>query len=64
MARNPPREGSPAVRIRLSLELSVERKQQDAPVAEGPAGTESLVIHQDQPRFIGFRPEQQRPTED
>lgn len=52
------------MRIRLSLELSVERKQQDAPVAEGPAGTESLVIHQDQPRFIGFRPEQQRPTED
>lgn len=42
------------MKIRLAITLSVTPDRPDEP--EGPSGTESLVIHQDQQRYVGFRP--------
>ena len=44
------------MKISLSFELHVTRKE-PPPEEPQPQGAESMVVHQDQPRFIGFRPE-------
>lgn len=45
------------MRFRLSLELRIQREQEETPDEPQPEGSEAMVIHQDQPRYIGFRRE-------
>lgn len=49
------------MRIRLSVELRIERAT--AETEEGPSGTESMIIHQDQPRYVGFVREDHLPSD-
>ena len=45
------------MRLRLSVELKITRKPepQTEPQLDAPQGAESMVIHQDQPKYVGFR---------
>lgn len=45
------------MRFRLSFELRVQREPKIEPDEPQPEGSEAMVIHQDQPRYIGFRRE-------
>ena len=52
------------MRLRLTIELRAVRDRDPQPQPEGPQGTESMIIHQDQPRYIGFRTEQENTDDD
>lgn len=46
------------MRIRFSLELRISPEPKTEPEVKGPEGAESMIIHQDQPRYTGFLAEE------
>lgn len=50
------------MKLRLPFELRFHRHPKPTP--DGPQGVESLVIHQDQPRYVGFAPVSEQSPEE